>query len=135
MGLGRAQNWYYNPANGKWELRGKTGVVLARVSESGVGFGADGQELTRIIFLTGTTPLANVGTQAQLVATITNMTGVAVGDFVMATPKAALVADVVQAFARVATTDTVHVGLQSVDSTGVGSQPAVGWDVVAFRKV
>ena len=131
--MGRPRDWFWNSVTQKWELRGKSGVI-ARIGDAGIGFGDRGNELSRVLFLTGTTPIANLGTGGQIVATITNMTGVAAGDFVWATPKAALVDKVSIDSVRVATTNLVNVVLGNINDAAVASQSPVGWDVFAVRK-
>ena len=61
MGLGRAQNWYYNPVTQAWEIRGKAGAIRASVDEVGV-YGVNAR------FTTGSLANANIS-----VGTITNV--------------------------------------------------------------
>ena len=127
----------FNPRTQQWEFKGRDGMVKARVDEAGVGFGNAGNVLSRLIKLTGTLPLTNVATAASAVATITGMTGIAVGDIIAAVnPKAALTdTNMVLSNERVLTTNVVNVTVVNNRSTSSGSLAAVGIDVLAIRAV
>ena len=117
---------YYDTLTGRWVVRGADDLPKQYIPDS--------QSLISGMFaFVGTTPLTNVAANANAVAT---MTGVPVtvlpGMKVMANPKAALATEVALGEARVATNGVVVLRFITPGATA-GSQPAVGWDVIAFR--
>lgn len=147
MGLGRAQNWYFNPVNQAWEVRGKAGTVRASIDEVGV-YGvnarfttgtlaianianlkvAGGGTISLIQKFTGTLPTVTVGTGQTGIATMTGVgsAGIAVGDMVFGNAKAALSDSGIAGFI-VPTTNVVTARLTS------GVFPNVGVDIVVVR--
>jgi len=161
MGLGKAQNWYFNPVTRAWELRGSTGVLaqigeaglnlfgktatianinvgtlatLCNVSATSVTVGADGGAVTKIDKIVGTIALAAIGTGSVAVATITGLgsAGIAVADCVWVNPKAAL-SGVGLTGVHVPTTNVVNVYVSNPSDQGGGSLPVVGCDVLVIR--
>lgn len=106
-------------------------ATIRRATMNDGSFGA-GSTITKLGFLTGTIPLTNIGTLGNAVASIA-ATGVAAGDKIFVTAKAALAAGVIIGHVIAQGTDNITVDLANVSITQVGSQPAVGVDILYVR--
>jgi len=152
----KPKNWFWNPNSKRWELRGKTkGEPGAFVDEIGLGSNkgirtsataslaaidspsvvvGDGGALTLINKLTGTLgAIAAVGSGATAVGTITGMTGVAIGDVIFGTPKAALAGNIGLGGFYVPTTNVVNAYVQNTKPDSAGSLISVGIDILQIR--
>ena len=156
MGLGRAQNWYFNPVTQAWELRGKTGKPIAQFGEAGLNtfektatianvnvgstltvnnlVAGGGGAVSFMDKIVGSIALAAIGTAGVAVATVAGLgsASIAVGDIVSVNPKAAI-SGIGLAGVHVPTTNVVNVYVVNPSDTGGGSLPAVGVDVLVAR--
>ena len=134
----KPKNMYWNQVSKRWELKGK-GIGSPALWANDGGIGVPGLTLgagrvSLIQKITGTIPLTNVGTVASVTATLTGMTGVAIGDIVIPTVKSTgLVAGVSLDGAWVPTTNVVNIKLNNVSLSTGGSQSALGVDVLVIR--
>ena len=146
------RNLHYNPVAQRWESKGRDELVKAHIGESGLGANdltigtlatiqniivGSGSRQTFILGFTGTNAaITSIGTGAIAQGTITNATGIAVGDKVFGVPKADRSAGHV-GFAgfHVPTTNTLNVWVQNSKPDSAGSFPATGWDIITFRTV
>ncbi len=113
-------SWHYHSGNARWELRGKSGVLLNTVPDTSLPFGVMRHYI-------GTTAAINAGIASLSVATLTNSTGVNRGDLLFATAKTSNLAG-----------GHVAVSVPSnnlVLLTVFGSLPAMGWDVFHIRPI
>ena len=148
--MGKPRNWRWNANTQRWENVGRGDAVKAYVDDTYLGadqFKAgtlatieaatigSGTQLDFILGFTGSSALLTaIGTGAIAVGTITNATGLAVGDKVFGTPKTNFAGGHVgPAGFFVPTANVLNVFLQNSKPDSAGSFPAVGWDIVAVR--
>ncbi len=134
-----AKNWYWNSRSGRWEVRGRgKGEPIMYLAEAGPGI-PDGKTLTfgaqavsAFKKHTGTIALSAIVTNTVGVATVTGLSGIAVGDLVFVVPKSAIAGKTLGQ-AVVATTNTVNVYVNNPNISSAGSLAAVGVDVFQVR--
>ena len=151
------KNMYWNPNSKRWELQGKAkgtvtffadgaGVGAPNIRTAGVASLADGR-IQRLILGTGgtisyirkfvgTIPLTNFGSNSLAISyeTITGATGVAPGDTVIVTPRAANGVDgLIMMEAYVPTNNLLNCRWQYQNAGAPGSLPASGFDVTVIR--
>lgn len=141
--MGQA-NTYFDSKDRKYKIKGFAGEILAEVSGAAVKFTGDvtsginttslkagsGTAITKMGVLTGTLlPLAAVGTGLAALSTISNMTGLAIGDKVSLTFKAAVGGNLLIGNPHIPTTNTLCVYVLNPVQNSAGSLVAVGVDV------
>ena len=122
-------SWHYISSRNRWELRGKNGTLINTVPDNNSAMG----KMTT--FVGTSAAIAAVGTGNVVTGTITNATGLAVGDIVFANPKSTLSSNIGIAGFHMPTTNTLNVYFQNALPATVASQAAVGWDVFAIRPI
>ena len=119
-------NIYYDRKAGR--------VVVRGGSRQPLRYFPDNQSLiTTELRKIGTTPATTIGSLTSAIATISDMTGLEVGDHLVVNSKAALLAGIAIAYARVPAANTAVVCLLNPNAASVATQAAVGWDVLAIR--
>lgn len=106
-------------------------VNIAKVARAQIGGGGT---ISYMAKFTGTIALAAVGTMTVGVATVSNLgsSGIAVGDQVVITPKAAI-SGVLLGLGWIPTTNVVIVPVSNAAIDSAGSLPAVGVDILVTR--
>ena len=142
--MGKA-NMFYNAASRRWELRNRSGTMIAQWSDDGYSKDeqvsrlaklriAEGGTIGAFTKLTGTlTGIAPIGTGAVAVGTVTGVTGIAVGDLIHVMPKAALAGNIGFVGAYIPTTNTVNIYVANTKSDSAGSLVDVGVDLLHMR--
>lgn len=127
--MGRPNIFY---KEGKWHITAKGDVRVASFDGSGMELGETGDKISKMYTFTGTSAaLSTVASGVITTGTITNATGLAIGDKVFGVPKTLF--DTIQVVGmHIPTTNTLNVNLVPVGDTG-GSLIATAWDVVAIR--
>jgi len=119
-------NWFYSVVENSWILKGKRGRKLD-IPETN-------PHVTNFFNFVGTSAgITAVGSAAVAVGTVTNATGLAVGDIVFGNPKVALAGHVGAVGFHVPTNDTLNVYIANIKPDSAGSIPAEGWDIFAIR--
>ncbi len=118
---------YYDDVLRKWVLSGGDDKSRLEIPDSVVG------KIVGFSVFVGTTPAVTVGTLLTGVATMTNVSGVAVGDKIIANPKAALLTGLGMVGARIDAADTVIIPFANPKATTVMTQAPVGWDVLVLK--
>ncbi len=146
----KPRNLHWNDIAQRWEASGRDGIVSAYIDGNGLGGDnvavgtaltaagltmGGGTKLTYMLSFTGTSAaITSVGSGAIAVGTITNATGIAVGDKVFGNARGST-SDSHVAFAgfRIPTANVLNVLLSNSKPDSAGSYVAVGWDIVAIR--
>ena len=153
----KPKDWHWNPVAKRWELSGKAkGIVTAfadgaglgsdkgiRTSQTGSLSKADaatlvvgGGDITKMKKYTGTLPgIAAIGTGACTWGTLTNVGSgaIAVGDMVLAIPKASLDGNIFFGATRVPTTNVVNILVGNTKPDSAGSLAHTGVDIFVIR--
>ena len=116
-------NINYNAVSNRWEIMGKGGKLRMAVDD------AQTPPVDVHSFIGSSAALANTGSLG-ICGTITNATGLKVGDKVFANPKVALSSTFLAGF-HIPTTNCLN--FYAINPAGVGSLAAMGWDVFAVR--
>jgi hypothetical protein len=142
--MGQA-NLFYNKITNRWECRDRGGNkvfdvdgtslnVVGGITAGGALSAGGGTSITKMGVLTGTLlPITAVGTATTAIGTVSNMTGLAIGDKVFVTPKAAIGGGLVVGNPVIPTTNTLNLTIQHSDPVNAGSLVAVGFDVTYMR--
>ena len=131
--MGKA-SFDYNSRTNAWEFKGAGGALIARIGGGGIETGDGGTGIKKMGLITGTIgALTAVGTGLVSIGTVTNMTGLAIGDKVFVTPKAAIAGNIGLVGAYIPTTNTLNVLLANTKQNSAGSFVAKGVDVIYFR--
>lgn len=129
----KANSWFDGKANA-WVFTGKGGAVAARIGGGGIETGDGGTGIKKIGKLSGTLlPLAAVGTALSAISTVSNMTGLAIGDVVIFNVKQAIGGNLNIGAAFIPTTNTLNVYITNTQTTTAGSLVAKGVDVIYYR--
>ena len=133
--MGKA-NWYYDSARNRWVIRGKAGVEVVAFNDGGeLQLAAGSTRVQRLIgFVGSSAALAAVGLNTEATGTITNATGVQVGDKVFGNPRPviAAAAKISLNYFNVPTNNVLNFVVSNY-GTVAGSLAATGWDVFAIR--
>lgn len=140
----------WNSTAQRWESAGRDGLVKAYQDETGWGanqltvgtlatlqaarVGSGPQINFMLGFIGSSASITSVAVGEITIGTITNATGLAVGDKVFGNPKAATLQTGRLGIAAfyVPTTNVLNVHIANL-GTVAGSLPAVGWDMFAVR--
>ena len=131
----KPRNLKWNSTAQRWESVGRDGLVKVFIDETGLGIGGNPAIGYFRKFVGSNAALASVVAYGGAVAigTITNATGLAVGDFVRGIRKNTNLQTVPLSVGfYVPTTDTLNIQVGNF-GTIAGSLPAGGWDIVAIR--
>ena len=121
-------SFQYSSVSNRWELRGKGGKLLQVFPDGNAG-NVLGKVTLNVVGSSAGVAAAGIGSIGVVVGTITNCTGLAVGDVVFGNPVSAMGVNA-GGFAgfHIPTTNTLNV-------YSTGTLPAMGWDIIAFRPV
>ena len=132
----KPRNLSWNSVAQRWESVGRDGLVKVYIDETGLGVGQGGTSLGYFRkFVGSNAALASVVAYGGAVAigTITNTTGLQVGDAIFGVRKNTNLQTVpLNVKFYVPTTDTLNIHVGNF-GTIAGSLPAGGWDIVAIR--
>ena len=118
----------YNPVTNRWEIRGKGGVLRFAVDDASNPIG----KITAA--LGSNAALASIGSYSVKVGSIA-ITGVGTADAVFATPRVALPSNVFVGGINVSGNGNINFSAINMNAAVIASMPAMGWDIIAIRRI